>query len=307
MTPPVSDTPLLVLYVRVTWAARWAILLLVFVSVSTTFGIQLRGGLGRTWEAKAKLGIDHVGDLGGALPILKARLTSGDFAREIGLPAGSSVAVVGVAVLDVTVSSTSADDSIRAANALVDRLIEEQSEARQRSEGVLSGQEAARRALVERELAAIKTGTETIRAELAALTQSVQVAATAADAAIRQAAATPNRGVIIGDTPEERRLARLERERDKVEAAADHLEQRRGDLMAPMSQAGPVTTAPRMTLTRIDRAVGATRLPSHIWTTLLCSGMGSFLLGVLLAALRFWWQDEMVKERVRNERMKAGA
>lgn len=299
MSPPLG-----VLYIRVIWAARWALLALTVVTALTIVGFQIRAGLGSSWEARARLAIGISGDVSsGTIQILKARLTSGDLAREIGLPAGAGVVVTGATVLDIAVTSPRAEDAIRAANALVERMIGEQVEAYRQAEVALAGQDTARRVFIERELGSLTVDRRETGVHLDAITRLIPTAQAAAEASIAQAAQS-GKNVLVGDTPEERRLKRLEAERDRTADRIDRLDAKRVALTAPPAPSLPAP--PRMTLTRIDRAVGATRLPSHIWWTLASGCTGALLVGVLGAFLRHWWREEMVEEQVRLARMAVG-
>lgn len=295
--PSAADTDL-------AWVVRWVRLIqahyrlliawTLFVGLAT-LGSQVRDGLGRVWEARARVGVESRVDLGTALPILKARITSGDLARALQLPAVVSVNAQGTVVLDVVVRAPSPTVAIQGANTIVEALLVEQTVARQiltrddqATQVARTASLTARQALLAREASVLRQRGAEVDQAFQAATQAADVAATAA--------ARATGGVLIGFTPEERRADRLERERHRLAQALAAVEREQAGLLAPPSHEASLSVGPPLRLIPIDRAVGATRLPTRIWAGLLAAVVSAALLGVIALVVRQWWREVTADE-----------
>ena len=76
---------------------------------------------------------------------------------------------------------------------------------------------------------------------------------------------------------------------ERLEHRRLSLEQRRASLTAPTPPAD--RPAPRLVLHRIDRAIGATRLPVRVWQVIAGSGVGSLAAGFFWIVVAGWWRQ----------------
>ena len=260
---------------RVCWRARWWILGLVVVTLCATFVFQVEKGLGRTWEAQARLGVE--GDSLALLEILRARATSGNLHRDLGLASDVSSGAAGAAVMTLKARAQDSARAIEAANRVAVALLDDQVSAYARYQAERGTREAALIA---------KAGE--VRARL------TQVEAEHRQLLAAESAPGPGarEGLVEGwaERRLERRLARLEAERGHLHQSLDQLDARRHAL-------APETAPPRLTLTMIDRAVGATRLPTTTWIWFYWSGIAAFLVGVNGALGRAWYVRVTAHER----------
>lgn len=297
------ETPVLIRQVRAC-RTRWRLILVLAVAgLLGAIGWLRYDGLGRVWEAQTRLGVETVGGGEAILPILRARAQSGDVARALSFAPSTRATATGQAVLDLKVRALTAQAAIEGANRLAEYLVDEQARLVDEHRLALHRREWQRQAWIEREMAALAEQLAPVKAVIARLDQELPPALKAAEAAVERAARDPSQGLIRGDTPEERRLQRLERERERSIQTIERLEARRGALQAPQPLAEPAP--PRLTLLWIDRAVGATRTPVHVWQSLLAGPLLGATCGILWALTRTAWLEATAHERRVDDRIVA--
>ena len=278
-----SMSPIAVTYIRLVAAHWWPLAGWVLLVMAAALGHLLWDGLGRQWEARARIAVEGPAEI---MPILKARIASQDLARHLGVSA-ASVSADGLAVLDIIATASAGPDAVLAANAVLDAIVSGNEQARRASAEDYRALIERREQWVVRESAAISAQAQDLQASLRKLEERMLPAIRDADqASVRLS--TDSRWWI--PSIEQRRLERLERERETHRAALERLELRRVQIVTPpLVPAEP--RAIKYVLHRIDRAVSATRLPIRVWHTLGAAGLSAVLLGLVALGVTHWWQE----------------
>ena len=272
-----------VAYIRLVSAHWYPLAWWVLLVMAAALGHLLWAGLGRQWEARARIAVEGPAEI---IPILKARITSQDLARQLGVSA-ASVTTDGLAVLDIIATASGGPAAVLAANAVLDAIVSGNEQDRRASEADYRTLIERREQWVARESAVVSAQAQLLHASLRELDARILPAIRDADiASIRLS--TDSRWWV--PSIEQRQLERLERERAELRAQLERLELRRVQLVTPpLVPAEPRPT--RYVLHRIDRAVSATRLPMRIWWTLGAAGLSAVLLGLVALGVTHWWQE----------------
>lgn len=258
------------------WSSRRLIGLAVLGSLIVASAYAWQQGVGRSWEATTRLGIDMEARQPG-MDLLLARLSSHDLARAIQLDLGATVRATGGPVILVSVMASTATEAIRGANAIADRVLAEEYEVRS------AERDAAQR----------------VRDEVIAAAQRHRDAATIVAqqlleraAAIRVQAVAIERRIAAGGADVPSSVLLLEGRADQLEVAA-RIAIQQSVAAAPMSPAVPAVT---LGLRRIDRAVGATRLPWRLWWTLGSAASGTAVATMLLVVVIHWAREQQARQ-----------
>lgn len=261
----------------------WRLILVFVVVMTVTAGaVEIHRGALVLWRATAVVSITaDAKEL--ATQILTARLMSGDIARALGLGPHTTVRVRGGPVMYVDAVAPTAAEAIATANRIVDIAIHEAEQAADADRrDYLRAVEAYERRRAEHRVA-IDVEVGRIERRLAALAAAqAQESALPAGAGLRAG----DGPIIVGATPGERRAERQEAERAQLETRLSHLRTPEGVGTPPAPPAHAGRRAERL-----DRAVSATRMPSHSLYVLWIAGLTGLTLACGAVLIRRWWVE----------------